>query len=236
MKLQYLGDARDAFKWDLFHWIRTKSTSPFSHLVYIPMLTPDGESPNEGNIHHSRFRCKKFFRPFPESLREKPRSLDRICKLGAAEDPLHFLQFQTTIFACKRLIKSGNNRQNYWHDFNPEKYENSIVFFDPDNGFETTTQSGTKWIRHEELRLRLSKLPENSANVVYKHRPRRTWEDLFADLNTDLKHYAHIAVAAYERDIAFVAIANNKKIGDLICKAINAYANDHRDVRAKKII
>jgi hypothetical protein len=25
MKLQYLGDARDAFKWDLLHWICTRA-------------------------------------------------------------------------------------------------------------------------------------------------------------------------------------------------------------------
>ncbi len=233
MKLQYLGDARDAFKWDILHWICTKSTSPFSNLVFIPMLTPDGEKPNEGNVHHTRFECRDLIRPFIESLRQPPRSLNNIKKLGVAnaDQP----QFQITIFAHDRYIGGGTLRKEYWRDLDPEAYENSIVFFDPDNGFETTTQNGTKWIRHEELKLYLSKLPKNSAIVVYQHRPRRTWGDLFLDIKKHLD-YAYTVIAAYESDIAFVAIANNKEVGDRISKAISAYANDHLDVCAKKII
>ena len=41
MKLQYLGDARDAFRWDLLHWMCTRSSPCFRELVFVPMLTPD---------------------------------------------------------------------------------------------------------------------------------------------------------------------------------------------------
>lgn len=233
MKLQYLGDARDAFKWDILHWICTKSSPRFSSLVFIPMLTPDGENPSEGNIHHSRFECRDFIRPFIESLRQEPRSLDRICELGAAE--VKPLQFQTTIFANNKYIERGNSRMDYWKDFRPEAFENSVVFFDPDNGFETRTKKGAKWICHEELNQCLSKLPETSAIVIYQHRPRQTWKDLFASLKDNL-HYAHTVIAAYESDIAFVAIAKNESVGNRIENAINAYANNHLDVCSEKIL
>lgn len=233
MKLQYLGDARDAFKWDILHWICTESDHSFSNLVFIPMLTPDGENPNEGNVHHSRFRCRDFIRPFIESLRQEPRFLNRITGLANVANA-HKPQFATAIFAHDRYIGTGNLRNEYWEDFKPETCKNSIVFFDPDNGFEARTQNGTKWIRHDELKLCLSDLPDDSAIMVYQHRPRRIWGDLFAELKDKLD-YADTAIAAYESDIAFVAITKNKMTGDRISKLINAYANDHLDVCFKKI-
>ena len=78
MKLQYLGDSRDAFKWDLLHWICT--TTNFSKLVFVPLLTSDIEGSNEGLIPHHRFRCQPFIRPFLDSLKVEPRSLNRVAK------------------------------------------------------------------------------------------------------------------------------------------------------------
>ena len=127
-----------------------------------------------------------------------------------------------------------SQRQEYWQDFQPEKFRNALVFFDPDNGFETKTQKGTKWIRHEELKQCLSKLPDTSAIVVYQHRPRRTWQDLFADLTENLD-YAHTAVAAYESDLAFVAMAGKEDAGNRIHKSIKDYADLHLDVCCKKL-
>lgn len=127
MKLQYLGDARDAFKWDLLHWICT--TSPFSKLVFIPLLPPDHEGSNEGCIPPHRFKCQNFIRPFLESLKEEPRSLRRISALGVADPQRHF---QVCMFAPERFIGSGAERRKYWAGFDASTFENSIVFFDPE--------------------------------------------------------------------------------------------------------
>ena len=42
MKLQYLGDSRDAFKWDLLHWLCTRAEPAFALLVFSSLLTADG--------------------------------------------------------------------------------------------------------------------------------------------------------------------------------------------------
>jgi hypothetical protein len=42
MKLQYLGDSRDAFKWDLFHWLCTRSEPAPARRVLSSLLTADG--------------------------------------------------------------------------------------------------------------------------------------------------------------------------------------------------
>lgn len=234
MKLQYLGDARDAFKWDLLHWICTKSSPSFDRLIFVPMLTPDGEKPNEGNIHHSRFECRNFIRTFADFLRQEPRSINRISTLGAIQN--NKAEFQTTIFLPETHIQEGPLRSNYWQSFYPEKYTNSIVFFDPDNGFETKTQKGTKWIGHEELHKFLSILPETSAMVIYQHRPRRTWDDLFADLKSKLETYSHTAIAAYESDIALIAIAKVDSTANRIVNSISSYAEQHPVVQSKRIL
>jgi hypothetical protein len=41
VKLQYLGDSRDAFKWDLLHWLCTRAEPAFARLLFVPLLTPD---------------------------------------------------------------------------------------------------------------------------------------------------------------------------------------------------
>jgi hypothetical protein len=39
MRVQLLGDGSDAFKWDLVHWLCTRSEPAYSHLVFVPMLS-----------------------------------------------------------------------------------------------------------------------------------------------------------------------------------------------------
>jgi hypothetical protein len=225
MKLQYLGDSRDAFKWDLIHWICT--TTSFHKLVFVPLLTPDLKGSNEGQIPHHRFNCKDFIRPFLDSLKENPRSFDRISLLGRIAGQK---QFEVAVFAPERVVGSGSTRLNYWKDFDPSPFENSIVFFDPDNGFETKTQRGAKWIRHEELQSLFARLPRTAVALVYQHRPRRTWVDLFDELKRKLT-YVHAAIAAHEATLAFIALAGTLVSGLEIATALKRYARNHPTVR-----
>ena len=41
MKLQYLGDSRDAFKWDLLHWLYTRAEPASARLLFVPLPTTD---------------------------------------------------------------------------------------------------------------------------------------------------------------------------------------------------
>jgi hypothetical protein len=162
-------------------------------------------------------------RPFLDSLKEEPRALKRICALGSA-DPVK--QFEVCVFAPERFIGSGLARREYWTDFEASTLENSVVFFDPDNGYETKMQRGSKWIRHDELKALFARLPETSVAVVYQHRPRRQWTDLFADLTQNLG-YVHTAVAVYESNLAFVAMAGTGRAGNQIATILKKYADAH---------
>ncbi len=228
MKLQYLGDSRDAFKWDFLHWICTRSSPCFDELAFVPMLTPDIPGLNEGHTPHDWFECQDFIRPFLISLKDEPRSLERISMLGAIEP--NVAPFRVSVCGNSKYIGIDNQRAEYWVDFKPEKFENAVVFFDPDNGFETKTQRGEKWIRHSELKYLLTRLPETSVAVIYQHRPRRRWAELFADLKIRL-NYVHTAVTAYEGNLAFVVMAGNASSGIRICDVIKSYTKEHNVVR-----
>jgi hypothetical protein len=225
MKLQYLGDSRDAFKWDLLHWICT--TSPFSKLVFVPLLTSDIRGSNEGLIPHHRFRCKLFIRPFLDSLKEEPRSLNRIENLGKI-DPTR--TFEVSVFAPEREIGTGTKRTEYWSGFDASMFHSSVIFFDPDNGYETKTQRGAKWIEHDELKTLFASLPETSVALIYQHRPRRIWSQLFADLAKNIT-YVKTSVAVYESTLAFVAMASNVTAGQQIALAMESYSRNHTEVK-----
>ena len=225
MKLQYLGDSRDAFKWDILHWICANSSPCFGELVYVPMLTPDIRNSPQGKTSPLKFDCSNFISKFVSSLRKKPRSLERVKSLGATEQGAS--PFRVSLFSPYEFIGSGKQRARYWDGFKPEQFENAVVFFDPDNGFETVTCDGTKWVRHSELEDFLSRLPDTSVAVVYQHRPMRKWVEVFADLTVRMG-YAHTAIAAYEGNLAFVALANNASAGSRVRAVIENYANAPR--------
>lgn len=232
MKLQYLGDSRDAFKWDLLHWICASSSRPFSELVFVPMLTPDDPESSDGQTPHRWFSCRDFIRKFVGSLKTERRNLSAIAGLGSLEPSK---SFNVSLFASDKHIRPGHLRSSYWVGFQPEQHENAIVFFDPDNGFETKTQRGMKWLRHSELQTFLPRLPQSSVVVVYQHRPHRTWDALFADLKEQLQ-YAYAAVAVHEPNLAFIALANNADAALRIRTAIESYAYAHGVVRYTVLI
>lgn len=228
MKLQYLGDARDAFKWDLLHWICTQSSPPFAELVFVPLLTPDIEGSKEGRIPHHWFDCQDFIRPFVASLQDEPRSFSRISALGKVD---RSGKFQVSVFAPERLVSTGLRRSEYWSGFKPKELGNSVVFLDPDNGFETKTKRGPKWVRHSELRDMVVQLPESSVIVVYQHRPQfRYWDDVLTELGEKLS-YVHTAAAAYEGNLAFIAMAHNVSAGNRVISTVRSYAEVHPIVR-----
>jgi hypothetical protein len=223
MKLQYLGDYRDAFKWDLLHCLCSRSDDETTSLLFVPLLTPDDPNPRDGKIPHDRFPALPEVKQFVGLLRGDPRGLGAIVDLGKL-DPTK--RFTVSIHAPDLYVKSGRQRTEYWQAIDyPSK---CVVFLDPDNGFETKTRKSTKWVRHEEVRALLEKLPKSSAVVVYQHRPRRTWDELFDDLSPNLRYAAH-ASATYDSGLAFI-IGNPGAAARRLSEAAMKYAERHSSV------
>ena len=223
MKLQFLGDVRDAFKWDLLHWLCTRSEPPFAHLLYVPMLTPDDPHSRDGQISHHRFPCRTEISKFVTSLAEAPRTLSRVKTLGeVCSEP----RFSVEVYKADEHIGTGTKRNGYWADLPRFLRPNSLVFFDPDNGFETEKQVGPKWVRHCEVCDLVSRLHPDSAAVVYQHRPHKKWDAVFASLAGHTR-YAENVVAIREGNLALVAMSNDITTGVRLIAALRSYATAH---------
>jgi hypothetical protein len=228
VKLQYLGDSRDAFKWDLLHWLCTRAEPPFARLLFIPLLTPNDAVPRDGRTPHAWFPCRPLIRPFVAGLAAAPRSLQRIAALGAIEQghPL-----EVTVAQADAFVDEGARRASYWDWCHPERYADTLVFLDPDNGFETRTQRGPKWVRHAEVKWLFERLPESSAVAVYQHRPRRRWEALFADVAAQLDYAPHVRVV-YEAHLAFLLISRSAGTAARLARGALTFCVGRPGVRA----
>src|SRR4029077_896659 len=110
-------------------------------------------------------------------LKNTSHGLEAITDLGSLEPTK---QFSVSIHAPDRYVEPGRRRRDYWRGIDhPSK---RVVFLDPDNGFETKTCKGAKWVCHSEVKSLLEKLPQSSAVVVYLHRPHLKWKNILGDI------------------------------------------------------
>jgi hypothetical protein len=190
----------------------------------VPMLTPDDPDSTEGRISHHRFPCRPEIRSFLSMLAEEPRSLCKVKELG---EVCPGRRFSVQVYKANEYIGTDAERNNYWADLPRLLCSNSLLFFDPDIGFETKTQNGSKWVRYSEVREAASRLPQDSAVVVYQHRPQgKKWEDVFASVAYHTS-YANTTVAAREGNLAFVALTSKVATGNRLAAAVRSYAHGH---------
>jgi hypothetical protein len=162
MKLQYLGDSKDAFKWDLLHHLSVslEVTQP----VWALMLTPDDGS-NEGSTDPSRFPGGVGVQAFCRALQAN-RSLASLRQLpdhlGGQYDPV----------IVDEAVPFGAGREAYFAAVAQARPQ--LVFFDPDNGFEPN-QATLKHLRYAELAQVLS-AREEAVAVVFQHHRRVRFE------------------------------------------------------------
>ena len=146
-----------------------------------------------------------------------------VTRLGTIEPEA---AFHVSVHAPRTYVPDGADRSEYWRDLDPSRYANSLVFLDPDNGFEIKSESGNKWVLHAEVRSLLNALPASSAVVAYQQRPRRLWSDVFETLTPRLG-YATYASAVYEPSLAFVLLARDRAVADRVQAAADAYVRRH---------
>src|SRR5262245_30574381 len=111
MKLQFLGDSRDSFKWDLLHHVVTQAEPRFKRLLFVPMLTRDDVALPHGVTPADRVPCHPAILGFVKSLRAHPRKLERVALLGGIQG---LPQFAVEVFQPLRELGFGWQRAQYW--------------------------------------------------------------------------------------------------------------------------
>jgi hypothetical protein len=155
MKLQFLGDSKDSFKWDYHDFLASELKYPWLNVAL--MLTPD-DAGNHGKTKPESFEARTPVLRFCRDL-QSTRDIQRIKHLpkftgGAYDVALH---------------KNGaylTNRADYFSGF--ESSRDQVVFLDPDNGFEPDGSCENRHVSYRDVSSILAQISEHSIVSVFR--------------------------------------------------------------------
>lgn len=220
MKLQYFGDRRDFYKYDLLLDLG-RSLRPKGGITVIPMLTPDDGGP-DGKLRCGVGRRDAALYRFLESCPEPT--------IGSVAD--HFKERGLPMKVTSEEHLLAGNRATYFAAVEDRDLVDTIVFLDPDNGLEVPSGRGTKYLRYEELRDLLLRMSDSSVIVVYQHMPREEHGAFFHKVSRRLFERSAVRQVAFldMGDLAFIVLARSPEGFREVSEALGAYARI-RDVK-----
>ena len=197
MKLQYLGDSKDSFKWD-YHDFLTSSLK-HSLLNIALMMTPDDGS-NEGKSHPSRFPAREEIIDFCHRLRST-RSIEFIRELPVKTRGSYKVEFHNsnTYF---------ENRYEYFTKLN--SVEKQVLLLDPDNGFEPEKSLSEKHVSYQDIFNILQQIPTESVVSVFQHHRRILFPNDYARIKERIDF--GFSTAIYWHSLMFVLISKSESI------------------------
>lgn len=209
MKLQFLGDSKDSFKWDYHDWLTSELKIP--QLTVALMLTPDNAG-THGGTKAEEFPARTAVLRFCRELQAR-RDIELIKKLpsytgGAYEVVLHNGPVRPLI------------RSEYFSGFDPGR--NQLVFIDPDNGFEPERSCDEAHVAYADVGRVLSQLNENSIVSVFQIHRRKSFSDDLAQIRTRLG--SCFSTALHWHSLMFVTLATSEQMIASVAAANQKYA------------
>ncbi|MCG2722725.1 MAG: hypothetical protein L6290_12050 [Thermodesulfovibrionales bacterium] len=216
MKLQYLGDSKDSFKWDYHDYLT--SALGFDLLNILLMMTLD-DTTNEGKTKPDWFPARKEIIQFCNALRTE-RDLFMIkslpTKTGAS--------YKLNLHKPENYI-SRNDRNSYWNGL--PNHCDQVVFLDPDNGIEPEKKYNEKHVRYSEILSMLKQISNNSVISVFQHFRRIKFTNDFARIQERLLATipsAHVT-GVFWHQLMFVVIGKSEESISKIRQLNSAYAD-----------
>jgi len=198
MKLQYLGDSKDSFKWDYHDFLVSELNYPLFNIAL--MMTPD-DGGNDGKTPPSLFPARQEVIEFCQYLKEN-RSINSIKVLPQTTGA----SYQVKLHKNSMYI-TNSNRAEYFSGLNGA--ENQVLFLDPDNGFEPEKSINDKHVSYSDISRILEQVSENTVVSIFQHHRRKSFPDDFARIKQRLK--SGCATAIYWHSLMFVAISKSEK-------------------------
>jgi len=210
MKIQYLGDSKDLFKWSYLDLLVTELD--YSLINYIPMLT-ENDNTNEGKT--KSFKFENCYIDFCNKLK-KESNIDLIKELPV------FLKKDYQIKIYNNSYFSNQNRTKYLKGIKNE-IGNQILFFDPDNGFQAKNTSSNKHLQFTDVLYISEKIKENDIIVVFHHFRRLSFNKDFEYINKHLPSNLFINGIYWNGKVMFIAICKNRNLNNKINEINNLY-------------
>jgi hypothetical protein len=212
MKLQYLGDSKDSFKWDYHHFL--VQALGYSQLKIAWSISPDDDS-SEGKTA-------------PELFPASPEVIELCKKLRTNRNPELLLELPTATGA------------NYQVSFHPEAHLNDsaspsffsdltienqqVIFLDPDKGFEPERSSTDKHVRYADLDSLIKSIPPDTVVTVFQHHRRKKFTDDFARIRERM--LSGYSTAIYWQSLMFVILSSSPETIARVCAVNRAYAKN----------
>ena len=219
MKLQYLGDSKDSFKWDYHDYLMSELNYPLLNIVL--MMTPNDKS-NDGKTEPEEFPARKSVLRFCRDLKSSP-DIERLKDLPKSTGASYQVMLHKNSFHF-----TNSNRTDYFSGFNSGYPQ--IVFLDPDNGFEPEKSCKDKHISYTDVSNILAQLTNNSIVTVFQHFRRVPFQEDFARIRKRLK--TGYSTAIHWNSLMFIIISTSK----LSIKRVIAANQKYKEGRPVKII
>lgn len=211
MKLQYLGDVKDSFKWDYHDYLVSELKYPLFNIAF--MLTPD-DSSSDGKLDPSGFKARTEIINFCHEIRQE-RSLAAVKRLSEKAEASYRIGFHKgdTHF-------DNGSRVEYFSGI--DRSDNQVFFLNPDNGFEPEKSCNEKHVRYTDITRILEQLPEKSVVSVFQHQRRISFPDDFARINERIE--TGYSTAIYWHSLMFMAISKSETVIKRVISANSKYA------------
>ena len=225
MKLQYLGDSKDAFKWDYLDFLAKQMG--MSELFIVPMMTPketNKEKKDNGQTDPSLFPSSPEVYAFCCYLREN-QQLDQLCKLPERTKG----NYKVCLYERSKEFFINATRKEYFSEIKLVK--NRILFLDPDIGLEPGTAT-KQHVEYCDIKNIYNNIDESAVIVVFQHFPRirfyQNYEEISNRLDNKIK--CHKTALFWDGRAMLVIIGKTKEKINQVRKINEIYQKLSRPV------
>lgn len=199
MKLQYLGDAKDSFKWDYHHFLM--EALGYGHLKIAWMMMPDDGGPDG--------------RTAPELFPARPEILQLCNQLSATRDPALVLDLPkigrvSYVVSFHQTDETASSDPGRSFFSGIETAASEVIFLDPDKGFEPERSSSGKHVRYADLDRLIQAMPPKTVVTVFQHHRRKKFPEDFARICERL--VSGYACAIYWQSLMFVCLSRSEEV------------------------
>ncbi|MGD0279698.1 MAG: hypothetical protein ABSC11_10370 [Smithella sp.] len=231
MKLQFLGDSRDSFKWDYHNYLTESLGYPLLNIFF--MMTPD-EDTKQGNTNPKQFPARQEVIDFCKYLKNErdKYELSKKFKQGQCDEVSTELQkmisqlpertaakYSVDLHQGAHLFINNKDKRNAYFS-NIRKDDKQVLFIDPDNGFEPKRNPSDKHLLYHDIGLILNQVSNQSVISVFQYfRLFHSAQSLFKIINqriNGLKQNKLYTIAIYKHPVMFIIISKSEDIIDKV--------------------
>ena len=214
MKLQYMGDSKDSFKWDYHDYLLKELGYPVLNIML--MMTPDDQS-NDGKSRPSLFPARREIIEFCNDLRNE-RDIKLIYELPDRTGSNYIINLHKPETHLTNL-----NRKIYFSGLSEK--QNQLLFLDPDNGFEPGNSFSKKHVLYSDIKAILEQISDDSVISIFQHFRYVKFAKDFAQMKECLLPCN--ATAIYWNFLMFVCLSKSKRAIEKVINANIRYAKSN---------